>query len=121
MDLAEKIDVSNETYHFIVKEGIQMSGENVTYLPKETPNKPDYLCASEFVISKAGFGMVVGALLAKKKIAVIERDSIAEDRATVEWLASRGLALPIQYDQGLKLSQLLKKLEGWVPEYGGLI
>ncbi len=36
VDLIEKIDVSNEPYHFIVTEGIQLVGENVTYLPKET-------------------------------------------------------------------------------------
>ena len=70
------------------------------------------LCASEFVIMKAGFGTIVEALLAKKKIAVIERGSIAEERTTVEWLMSHGLALPIQYEKGLNLSQLLKDLEG---------
>ena len=69
------------------------------------------------MITKAGFGTVAEALLAKKKIAVIERDSIAEDRATVEWLVSHGLALPIQYEKGLHLSQLLKDLEGWTPNY----
>ena len=120
VDLAEEIDVSNEPYHFIVTEGIQLIGENVTYLPKETQNTHDYLCASEFVITKAGFGTIAEALLAKKKIAVIERESIAEDRATVEWLVSRRLALPIQYEQGLKLSQLLKELEEWTPDYGAV-
>ena len=117
MDLAEEIDVSNEPYHFIVTEGIQLVGENVTYLPKETPNTHDYVCASEFVITKAGFGTVAEALLAKKKIAVIERDGIAEDRATVEWLVNHGLALPIQYEKGLPLSQLLNDLKQWMPNY----
>ena len=120
VDLAEKIDVSNEPYHFIVTEGIQLVGENVTYLAKETPNTHDYVCASEFVITKAGFGTVAEALLAKKKIAVIERDSIAEDRATVEWLVSHGLALPIHYEKGLHLSQLLKDLAQWTPDYGAV-
>ena len=120
VDLAEEIDVSNEPYHFIVTEGIQLVGENVTYLAKETPNTHDYVCASEFVITKAGFGTVAEALLAKKKIAVIERDSIAEDRATVEWLVNRGLALPIHYEKGLHLSQLLKDLAQWTPDYGAV-
>ncbi len=64
-------------------------GENVTYLAKEMPNTYDYVCASEFVITKAGFGMIAEVLLAKKKRAVIERDGIAEARATVEWLVSQ--------------------------------
>lgn len=117
VDLAEEIDVSNEPYHFIVTEGIQLVGENVTYLAKETPNTHDYLCASKFVITKAGFGTIAEALLAKKKMAVIERDRIAEDRVTVEWLVNHGLALPIQYEKGLHLSQLLKDLEQWIPDY----
>ena len=79
-----EIDVSNEPYHFIVTEGIQLVGENVTYLAKETPNTHDYLCASEFVMTKAGFGTVAEALLAKKKIAVIEINRIAEYRVMVE-------------------------------------
>ncbi len=33
VDLMEEMDVSNEPYHFIVTEGIQLVGENVTYLP----------------------------------------------------------------------------------------
>lgn len=117
VDLAEEIDVSNEPYHFIVTEGIQLVGENVTYLAKETPNTHDYVCASQFVITKAGFGTVAEALLAKKKIVVIQRDRIAEDRATVEWLVSHGLALPIQYEKGLHLSQLLRDLKQWTPNY----
>lgn len=120
VDLAEEIEVSNEPYHFIVTEGIQLVGENVTYLAKETPNTHDYLCASEFVITKAGFGTIAEALLAKKKMAVIERDRIAEDRVTVEWLVNHGLALPIQYEKGLHLSQLLKDLEQWTPNYGAV-
>ena len=53
------------------------------------PNTYDYVCASEFVITKAGFGMIAEVLLAKKKRAVIERDGIAEARATVKWLVSQ--------------------------------
>lgn len=117
VDLMEEMDVSNEPYHFIVTEGIQLVGENVTYLPKETPNTQDYILASEFVITKAGFGTLAEALLAKKKIAVIERNSIAEDRATVEWLVSRHLAWPVQYNGGLTLSSILRTLEKWTPKY----
>ncbi len=117
VDLMEEMDVSNEPYHFIVTEGIQLVGENVTYLPKEIPNTQDYILASEFVITKAGFGTLAEALLAKKKIAVIERNRIAEDRATVEWLVSRHLARPVQYNGGLTLSSILRTLEKWTPKY----
>lgn len=117
VDLMEKMNVSNEPYHFIVTEGIQLVGENVTYLPKETPNTQDYILASKFVITKAGFGTLAEALLAKKKIAVIERNRIAEDRAAVEWLVSRHLARPVQYNGGIPLSSILRDLEKWTPKY----
>lgn len=117
VDLIEKKDGSNEPYHFIVTEVTQLVGENVTYLPKETPNTQDYILASEIVITKAGFVMLAEALLAKKKIAVIERNRIAEDRATVEWLVRRHLARPVQYNGELTLSPILKNLEKWTPKY----
>lgn len=62
VDLMEEIAVSNKPYHFIVTEGIQLVGANVTYLPKETPNTQDYILASKFVITKAGFGTLAEAL-----------------------------------------------------------
>jgi len=117
VDLIEKKDGSNEPYHSIVTEVIQLVGENVTYLPKETPNTQDYILASEIVITKAGFVMLAEALLAKKKIAIIERSRIAEDRATVEWLVRRHLARPVQYNGELTLSPILKNLEKWTPKY----
>ena len=79
VDLIEKIDVSNEPYHFIVT--------------------------------------LAEALLAKKKIAVIEGNRIAEERATVEWLVSRHLAWLVQYNGGLALSSILRNLEKWEPNY----
>lgn len=121
VDLAEEIDVSNEPYHFIVTEGIQLVGENVTYLPKEVENTQDYILASQFIITKAGFGTVSEALLAKKKIAVIERPQIAEDRETVQLLVTRNLALPITYEKGLDLHNILQQLEDWIPSYEEVI
>lgn len=78
----------------------------MTYLPKEVENIQDYILASEFVITKAGFGTVSEALLAKKKIVVIERPQIAEDQATVQSLVGRNLALPITYEKGLHLHNI---------------
>ena len=67
-------------------EGIQLSGDNVLYLPKEVENTQDYIKASEMVITKAGFGTVGETMLARKKCAVIgERRWLETERRFTIW------------------------------------
>ena len=81
------------------------------YLSKETSNTQDYLIASDFVITKAGWGTVSEALLGKKKIALLSRDNVAEDRNTIRKLVDRGLAIEVNFD----LEKILKDLEEFNP------
>lgn len=111
VNLEEKIDVSSLNYDFIVTDGIKLSGGNVHYLSKETSNTQDYLIASDFVITKAGWGTVSEALLGKKKIALLSRDNVAEDRNTIRKLVDRGLAIEVNFD----LEKILKDLEEFNP------
>lgn len=85
VELKEEMDVSNLNYDFIVTDGIRLKGDNVYYLT----SAQDYLMASDFVITKAGCGTVSEALLAKKKIALLSRDNVAEDRNTICMLKKR--------------------------------
>ena len=98
VDLQKEIDVSNLEYNFIVTDGVKLKGHNVYYLPKETPNTQDYLMASDFVITKAGWGTVLEALLAKKKIALLSRDNVAEDRNTIYKLKGNRLAIEVDFN-----------------------
>ena len=109
VDLKHEIDVSNLPYDFIVTDGIRLKGHNVYYLPKETTNTQDYLMASDFVITKAGWGTVSEALLAKKKIALLSRDNVAEDRNTIYMLKNKKLAIEVNFN----LEDILKKLENF--------
>ena len=111
VDLEGEIDVSNLSYDFIVTDGINLSGDNVHYLSKETSNTQDYLMASDFVITKSGWGTVSEALLGKKKIALLSRDNVAEDRNTIKKLVDRGLAIEVNFD----LEKILKDLEEFNP------
>lgn len=113
VDLHKEIDVSNLEYDFIVTDGIKLKGDNVYYLPKEIPNTQDYLMASDFVIIKAGWGTVSEALLAKKKIALLSRDNVAEDRNTICILKNKKLAIEVDF----KLEDILKKLEDFNPKF----
>nr|WP_262949911.1 WxcM-like domain-containing protein [Turicibacter sanguinis] len=117
VDLEEEIDVSHLNYQFIVTEGIQLNGDNVLYLPKEVENTQDYIKAFEMVITKAGFGTVAETMLAKKKCAVIGRETVAEDRATVDHLVKRGLAIQVEYSGGLDMEGIIRNLQAFEPRY----
>lgn len=111
VNLNEEIDVSMLEYDFIVTDGIILSGDNVYCLDKETPNTQDYLMASDFIITKAGFGSIAEALLGKKKIAVLSRDNVAEDRNTIKKLVDMGLAIEANFD----LEKILRGLDEFNP------
>ena len=111
--LKDEVDVSSLNYDFIVTDGIRLSGDNVHYLDKETPNTQDYLIASDFIITKAGFGTISEALLGKKKIAVLSRDNVAEDRNTIKKLVGMGLTIEVNFD----LEDVLKDLEKFIPRF----
>lgn len=110
VNLTSKINVSKLKYTFIVTEGISLKGDNVVYLSKEVDNTQDYIMASDFIITKAGWGTVAEVLLAKKKCAVLARDKVAEDRNTVKNLEDMGLAIKVNYDKEIDIEEILKKL-----------
>lgn len=113
VELKEEMDVSNLNYDFIVTDGIRLRGNNVHYLDKETPNTQDYLIASDFVITKAGWGTVSEALLAKKKIALLSRDNVAEDKNTICMLKNKKLAIEVDFN----LEDILKRLGDFNPKF----
>lgn len=116
VNLHNVVDVSSLDYYFIVTDGIKLSGDNVKYLPKTTKNTHEYLMACDFIITKAGFGTLAEALIGKKKIAVLSRDSVAEDRNSIKILKERNLALEVNY-KDFDLKEILESLEKWTPNY----
>ena len=116
VNLNSEIDVSNLNYNFIVTEGIKLIGDNVIYLPKETNNTQDYIKASDYVITKAGWGTIAECLIGKKKIAVLSRDSVAEDRWTIERLIRNKLAIKVDYNC-INIKEIIRDLENFSPNY----
>ncbi|WP_368490067.1 glycosyltransferase [Clostridium sp. BJN0013] len=94
--LKEAIDIEGLPYDFIYTEGVNLKGKNAYKLSIDTLNTQDYIKASDYVITKAGWGTVAEAICAKKPMLVIERNEIAEDRKTLENLIKLDIVLPIK-------------------------
>lgn len=92
---SEPVDVSNLPYDFISNQGVSLVGDNVEHIPAGTPNTHDYIMASDYVITKAGWGTVAECLLAGKPMALFERDTVLEDRTTIQVLEQQKLAVKI--------------------------
>lgn len=116
VELNNIINVNNLNYHFFVTSGIRLKGSNVQYLPKEINNTQDYIKASDYVITKAGWGTLSEALLAEKKIAVFSRDTVAEDRNTIKKLLEMNLAIKINYNN-FNVEKILHDLNNFEVQY----
>ena len=111
VNLNEDLNVSKLNYDFIVTEGIKIIGNNVTYLSKDICNTHDYIKASDYIITKAGWTTISEILCAGKKCAVLSRDSVAEDRNTIDKLKSMNMAIEVKYEENFNISEIINDLE----------
>ena len=105
------IDVSGLEYDFIATRALRILGDNVEYLDSSVQNTQDYIKASDFCISKAGWSTVSEIMLAGTPFAVLNRANVSEDMFTIEQLTERRAAIAID-ESGLEdMGILLKKME----------
>lgn len=104
------VDVSNVPYDFYTTEGVPLVGENVEAIPYSTLNTQDFVAASDYVISKAGWGTVAECLLAHKPMALFRRDGVLEDRTTIRLLEERHLAVSITQDDLKNIDGIIEKM-----------
>lgn len=93
------IDVSGLPYIFVSTGGLQLKGENVIFLPVETPNTQDYVMASDYCISKAGWSTLSEMMIAHKPMALLERPDVPEDCMNIAELVDRNAAIAITVDE----------------------
>lgn len=98
VSLNEQIDLEGLDYDFLYTQGLNLSGSNTHMLPTDTPDTQNYILAADYIITKAGWGTVAEAVCAKKPMAVLRREEIAEDRTTLEGLQELGLAVAIEQE-----------------------
>ena len=75
------------------------------YLDKKILNPKDYLIASNFIIIKSGWRIISEDLITKKKIALMARNDVEEDRNVIYKLKSKELVIEFNFDleDGLKI------------------
>ncbi len=111
VSLEQEIEVGHLPYDFVVTPGIQLKGDNVTYLPTVTKNTQNYVAASKYVITKAGWSTTAEVLLCNKKAAFLCRPNAVEDTNTIALLKERGQGIEIT-DSDLKdVGSILKRLD----------
>ena len=106
-----QIDVSGLEYDFISTRALQIMGDNVEYLEPSVQNTQDYIKASDFCISKAGWATVSEIMLAGVPFGVLNRENVAEDMMTIEQLLERRAAIAINESELTDMGTLLKKME----------
>ena len=107
----EPVDVSDVPYDFYTTEGVPLVGENVEVILFSTLNTQDYVAASDYVISKAGWGTVAECLLAQKPMALFSRDTVLEDRTTIKLLEEKQLAISITQGDLKNINGIIEKMK----------
>lgn len=107
--LAKPLQVGGLPYDFITTAELAMEGENVTRLgPVE--DMQNYAAAADYCIAKAGWGTVAEILLAGKPAALMGRDTVAEDRMTIQQLEERRAAIKVQVDELADMAGVMARL-----------
>lgn len=105
------MDVSRLPYSFIVTEGVNLKGENVSVIPKIVDNTQDYVMASDYCIAKAGWTTIAEILLAKKPMALLSRPDVAEDTMYIEQMVHDGIAIELSVEELEHIDKILQRLE----------
>lgn len=99
VNLENGINLEGLPFYFIFTEGIKIVGSNTELIEIDTPNTQDYILASDYIITKAGWGTIAEAICAKKPMLVIERNEVQEDRTTLQELVKLDIAIPIKVEE----------------------
>ena len=108
------IDVSGLEYDFIATRALRILGDNVEYLDSSVQNTQDYIKASDFCISKAGWSTVSEIMLAGVPFGVLNRADVSEDMMTIRQLEERRAAIAIDESELRDMGALLQKMEAYL-------
>ena len=110
VSLTGEIRADGLPWDFIVTEGVPVTGENVTVLDRGIPDTHNVILACDYMISKAGWGSIAEAMLARKKLALISRPTVAEDCNSIRQLKEQGLCMEISEEELHDLGRTMEAL-----------
>ncbi|WP_162927830.1 glycosyltransferase [Bacillus sp. Y1] len=100
---------------FIVSSNVKVKHrENIFKIPFDYLETQNYIAASDLVITKAGWGTVSEAVTSQIPLLIIERDTMAEDRNTVNYLKNQHLCHTIQWSDFNQLVMNDKEMESYI-------
>lgn len=114
-EIHSSIEVGYLPYDFLITQGVNLCGENVTRLPADTINTPDIIAASDYVIAKGGWSTVAEILLQQKKCALLFRGNNSEDRNTKKILQERGHCVPIEEQDLRHIDRVIEAIDALEP------
>jgi hypothetical protein len=92
--------IRNLTKSIIITEGVEVSAStNTIKLPLSTLDTHNYIAASEYVITKAGWSTVSESLIGGSKLILLDRPSVYEDTFIINQLVKEELAISIEERQ----------------------
>jgi len=104
----EKIQINNYKGAIFYTDGIEIIGDGKHIkLATETEDTHNYVAASDFIISKAGWGTVAEAVLGKVPMVLLEREGVLEDTYTINELKKQKKAVSIKVEE-LKVLDIIK-------------
>lgn len=104
----ENINVKNFDGCIFTTSGLSITGNNnVIKLSINTLDTQNYIAASSIVIAKAGWGTISEAIIAKRKLVLIEREDVIEDTYNIKELKNRNFAISIKDSDLNNLDMLL--------------
>ncbi|MEO2075936.1 MAG: hypothetical protein ABGX20_11245 [Bacillus sp. (in: firmicutes)] len=83
---------------FLISSNIDVNLPNLLRIPCNYLESQNYIAASDLVISKAGWGIVGEALIARIPLLILNRPSMKEDQNTINYLQKRHLCGTIDWD-----------------------
>ena len=110
----EKIEIKNYKGTIFYTEGIEIFGEgNHIKLSVETKDTHNYVGASNFIISKAGWGTVAEAISSNIPMVLLEREGVLEDSHIIEELKKQNKAISMKVEElkVLDMEKLEKKVK----------
>lgn len=108
--MEKSYDVSDFKGTVIITAGVELQGTNVIQLSNTTIDTQNYICASDYIISKTGWSTLAEIFLSHKRTAVIVRGNNPEDNAVIDEILKRNIGIKCDFDDLNNIQGIVEKL-----------